>query len=63
MSNYDDFQTQLAHTWMSVMFIQWCQTMRNVVCCRSMSGKTCLRLVEMTGNFCQVLLYIQWCDR
>jgi len=35
-----------------------------------MSVKTCLRLVEvlglhvtMTGNFCQILLYIQCCDR
>ena len=33
-------------------------------------GKTGLRLVEilglpvtMTGNFCKILLYIQWCDR
>ena len=44
--------------------------MRNLVCRRSMSGKNCMRLVEilglpvtMTGNFCQILLYIQWCDR
>jgi len=44
--------------------------MRNLVCHRSMSGKTCLRLVEMlclsvtmTGSVCQMLLYIQWCDR
>ena len=43
---------------------------RNFVCHRSMSGKTCPRLVEilglsvtMTGNFFQFLLYIQWCDR
>ena len=42
------------------------QSMRNLVCRRSMSGKTCLRLVEilglpvtMTGNFCNILLYIQ----
>jgi len=35
-----------------------------------MSGKTCMRLVEvlglpvtMTGNFYQILLYIQWRDR
>ena len=47
-----------------------CQSMRILVCRRSMSGKTCLRLVEllglpvtMTGNFCKILLYIQWCDR
>ena len=40
--------------------------MRNLVCRRSMSDKTCLRLVEIlglpvtiTGNFCQILLYIQ----
>ena len=40
------------------------QSMRNLVCRRSMSGKTCLRLVEilglpvtMTGNFCKILLY------
>ena len=40
--------------------------MRNLVCHRSMSDKTCLRLVEIlglpvtiTGNFCQILLYIQ----
>ena len=46
------------------------QSMRNLVCHRSMSGKTCPRLVEilglsvtMTGNFFQFLLYIQWCDR
>jgi len=46
------------------------QSMRNLVCLRSMSGKNCMRLVEnlglpvtMTGNFCQILLYIQWCDR
>ena len=39
------------------------QSMRNLVCRRSMSGKTCLRLVEilglpvtMTGNFCKILL-------
>jgi len=44
-----------------------CQSMRILVCRRSMSGKTCLRLVEllglpvtMTGNFCKILLYIQW---
>ena len=42
------------------------QSMRNLVCRRSMIGKTCLRLVgilglpvTMTGNFCQILLYIQ----
>ena len=46
------------------------QTMRNLVCRRSMSGKTYLRLVEilglpvtMTCNFCNILLYIQWYDR
>ena len=40
--------------------------MQNLVCHRSMSGKTYLRLVEnmalpvtMTGNFCQILLFIQ----
>ena len=39
--------------------------MRNLVCRRSMSDKTCLRLVEIlglpvtiTGNFCQILLSI-----
>mgnify|MGYP006890236903 CR=1 FL=1 len=44
--------------------------MRNLVCRRSMSGKNGIRLVEilglpvtMTDNFCQILLYIQWCDR
>ena len=44
----------------------WYQSMRNLVCRRSMTGKTCLRLVgilglpvTMTGNFCQMLLYIQ----
>ena len=44
--------------------------MRNLVCHRSISGKTCLRLAEilglfvtMTGNFCQFLPYIQCCDR
>jgi len=42
------------------------QSMRNLVRRRSMSDKTCLRLVEifglpvtMTGTFCQSLLYIQ----
>ena len=42
------------------------QSMRNLVCRRSMSGKTGLRLEEilglpvtMTGNFCKILLYIQ----
>jgi len=42
------------------------QSMRNLVCRRSTTGKTCLRLVvilglpvTMTGNFCQILLYIQ----
>ena len=42
------------------------QSMRNLVCRRSMSGKTCLRRVEIlglpvtiTGNFCKILLYIQ----
>ena len=42
------------------------QSMRNLVCRRSMIGKTCLRLVgilglpvTMTRNFCQILLYIQ----
>ena len=42
------------------------QSMRNLVCRRSMTDKTCLRLVgilalpvTMTGNFCQFLLYIQ----
>ena len=46
------------------------QSMQNLFYRRSMSGKTCLRLVEilglpvtMTGNFCKNLLYIQWCDR
>ena len=46
------------------------QSMRNLVCRRSMLGKTCLRLVEflwlpvtMSDNFCQILLYIQWCYR
>jgi len=46
------------------------QFMRNPVCRRSMSGKTCLWLVEilrslvtMTGNLCHFFLYIQWCDR
>ena len=49
------------------------QSMRNLVCRRSMSGKTCLRLVEIlgspvtiTGNFCQILsnfVNIQWYDR
>ena len=40
------------------------QSMRNLVCRRLMSGKNCMRLVEilglpvaMTGN---ILLYIQW---
>jgi len=43
------------------------QSMRNLVCRRSMSGKNCMRLAEilglpvtMTSNFCQILLYIQW---
>ena len=42
------------------------QSMRNLVCRRSMTGKTCLQLVgilglpvTMTRNFCQILLYIQ----
>jgi len=42
------------------------QSMRNLVCRRSMTGKTCVRLVgilglpvTMTGKFCQILLYIQ----
>ena len=36
------------------------QSMRKLVCHRSMTGKTSLRLsVTMTGNFCQILLYIQ----
>ena len=37
------------------------QSMQNLVCYRSISGKTCLRLVEtlglpvtMTGNFCSI---------
>ena len=45
------------------------QSMQNLACHRSMSGKSCLRLVEilglpvtMSGNFCQILLYVQWCD-
>jgi len=44
--------------------------MRNLVCRRSMTGKTCLRLVgilvlpvTLTDNVYQFLLYIQWCDR
>ena len=43
--------------------------MQNLVGHRTMSGKTCPQLVEIlglplkiTGNFCQILLYIQWCD-
>ena len=52
-------------------WVCWCyQSMWNLVCHRSMSGKTCLRLVvilglpvTMSGYFCQILLYIQWCDR
>ena len=38
--------------------IEW----RNVIGHRTLSGKTCLRLVNVfaeTGNFCQILLYIQ----
>ena len=45
---------------------QHMKSMRNLVYRRSMTGKTCLRLVgilglpvTMTGNFCQILLYIQ----
>ena len=44
--------------------------MQNIVCRRSMPGKTCLQLVQilglivtMKGNFCPISLYIQWCDR
>jgi len=52
---------------MNTMFIQALkQSMRNLACRRSMSGKTCLQQVEilglpvtMAGNFHQILIYIR----
>ena len=48
--------------WLSDEFSKQ-QSMRNLVCRRSMSDKTCLQLVEilglpvtMTRNFCEILL-------
>ena len=52
------------------MYRLYMQSMRNLVCRKTMSGKTCLQLVKhldlpvtMSGNLCQILLYIQWYDR
>jgi len=37
------------------------QSMWNLVCHRLMSDKTLGLFVTITGYFCQILLFIQWC--